>query len=387
MNGVLRSNPGRSWSRWAFVPAYFVCLASLIAMVSAAAVQLGLSLARHPGGMRPVTVASQTAQHVVKPSVSIPAAAILEARASSMSMTNDEWAEKLRDPAFWAARRNDKNKAPWSAGSNSGRSGLTRAEPDTRLRDGSAFAAPSGQWKSSGGDGDAARGEKTFRTVCVRLCDGYYWPISFATTEDNFERDEASCARSCDGPVKLYTYRNPGAEIEDMEDLKGHPYKRLTTAFQFRTTYEPSCKCKAHPWEQEAKDKHRLYALEAQRVKAAKLASPELVSEIKDLKTKIGSATEMARVTAKGVKADIEADTAGKSRNNRRAASKSQDRSGIDTASVEPSARPSLPAGDGVVIMRLGTRPPVQVRVETPAQRRAVKETVPDWRRAALKLD
>lgn len=101
----------------------------------------------------------------------------------------------------------------------------------------------------------------TYRTVCVRLCDGYYFPISYATTPDHFAKDSAKCEASCGSPARLYVYENPGSESESMEDLAGRPYSELKTAFLYRTEYVPSCSCKAQPWEQEAQDRHRLYAL------------------------------------------------------------------------------------------------------------------------------
>lgn len=105
----------------------------------------------------------------------------------------------------------------------------------------------------------------TYRTLCVRLCDGYYFPISYATTPDYFAKDEAKCAASCGGPVKLYVYPNPGGDPGQMEDLSGQPYSELKTAFLYRTDYVASCTCKAPAWEQEAKDRHRVYALEAEK--------------------------------------------------------------------------------------------------------------------------
>ena len=37
-------------------------------------------------------------------------------------------------------------------------------------------------------------GDGTFRTLCVRTCDGYYFPISFSTTSDQFREDAHTCA-------------------------------------------------------------------------------------------------------------------------------------------------------------------------------------------------
>jgi hypothetical protein len=95
----------------------------------------------------------------------------------------------------------------------------------------------------------------TYRTMCVRLCDGYYWPISFATDEAHFSRDSRRCTRSCGAPAALYYYPNPGGAPEDMVSLKGVPYKSLATAFLFRTAYDESCKCRPHPWETEAHER------------------------------------------------------------------------------------------------------------------------------------
>ena len=33
----------------------------------------------------------------------------------------------------------------------------------------------------------------TYRTMCVRLCDGYYFPISFSTTSERFPEDAQNC--------------------------------------------------------------------------------------------------------------------------------------------------------------------------------------------------
>ena len=124
---------------------------------------------------------------------------------------------------------------------------------------------------NSESDGDRPR--STYRTVCVRMCDGYYFPISFSVTPDRFERDRQSCENSCGAEGRLFVYRNPGGEPDDMQDLQGRPYRQLRTAFLYRTEYVADCKCKAHPWEQQAADQHRLYALAAAKRKGDKEAA------------------------------------------------------------------------------------------------------------------
>lgn len=103
-------------------------------------------------------------------------------------------------------------------------------------------------------------GRATYRTMCVRLCDGYYWPIGFASPPSNFDRDSKTCQQSCNSPAALYYYPNPGGEPEDMADLEGRPYASLSSAFLHRSSYNASCKCRPHPWETEALERHERYA-------------------------------------------------------------------------------------------------------------------------------
>jgi hypothetical protein len=115
----------------------------------------------------------------------------------------------------------------------------------------------------------------TYRTMCVRLCDGFYFPLSFAATPERFARDARTCEKSCSGQARLFVYRNPGADVQDMVDLQGRPYRQLSTAFRYRTEYVAACKCKPDPWEQEARDRHRLYALVAAKQKGNRQAAAE----------------------------------------------------------------------------------------------------------------
>lgn len=107
-----------------------------------------------------------------------------------------------------------------------------------------------------------------YRTVCVRLCDGAFFPVSTATMPGMFESDEATCKTSCNSPAELYVYRSEDGSPETMEDLDGRPYVRLTTAFQFRVAYDASCTCKPHPWQDASIALHRRYAGQAPGKKA-----------------------------------------------------------------------------------------------------------------------
>ncbi|MEM8743752.1 MAG: DUF2865 domain-containing protein [Pseudomonadota bacterium] len=85
----------------------------------------------------------------------------------------------------------------------------------------------------------------TYRTLCVRSCDGYYFPVSFSTLPSNFSRDAAQCQSQCAAPADLYVYRNPGEEAEQMVSTDGaRAYNELPNAWRYRKEYVKGCSCK-----------------------------------------------------------------------------------------------------------------------------------------------
>ncbi len=94
------------------------------------------------------------------------------------------------------------------------------------------------------------QGYQTVRTVCVRLSDGYFWPISYATLPDYVGNDAGTCEASCPTTeVELYFYNNPGEEPEQMRNMFGEPYMALPSAFRYRDELDtsPSASCKVAP--------------------------------------------------------------------------------------------------------------------------------------------
>lgn len=120
-------------------------------------------------------------------------------------------------------------------------------EREARRRD------PAGSlWQDN--DGDQARGPgnlfgglpfATYRTVCVRLCDGYYFPVSFSTLPNHFARDTEACQSKCAAPSELYFYQNPGGSVNQMvSQSTQQPYTSLRTAFRYRKEFVAGCSCK-----------------------------------------------------------------------------------------------------------------------------------------------
>jgi len=92
---------------------------------------------------------------------------------------------------------------------------------------------------------DQQTGNGTIRTVCVRLSDGYYWPVSYSTVSDYIPQDAQTCEAQCPGhQVDLYFYNNPGQEPEQMINQEGQAYTALRTAFAYRKQFNAADSCK-----------------------------------------------------------------------------------------------------------------------------------------------
>jgi hypothetical protein len=94
-------------------------------------------------------------------------------------------------------------------------------------------------------DPNAMLAGSTYRTICVRTCDGFYFPVSYATTPAKFADDERACQRMCPAAeVALYSYRNPGEDVTQAMSVAGRPYTELPNAFRYRQEFNPSCSCR-----------------------------------------------------------------------------------------------------------------------------------------------
>ena len=79
--------------------------------------------------------------------------------------------------------------------------------------------------------------------VCVRTCDGYFFPVGAGGSTDHAVA-EFMCKASCPGaPVKLFT-RRAGGEIEDAVGVDRSRYRKLAGALSFRNEVSPACSCR-----------------------------------------------------------------------------------------------------------------------------------------------
>lgn len=85
----------------------------------------------------------------------------------------------------------------------------------------------------------------TWRTVCVRTCDGFFFPVSYSTVQSAFPRDEAICRMTCPGTeARLFAYPNPGGAIEQAVSPAGEQYTTIPNAFKYRTEFVSGCSCR-----------------------------------------------------------------------------------------------------------------------------------------------
>ena len=76
-----------------------------------------------------------------------------------------------------------------------------------------------------------------FRTMCVRTCDGAFFPISSNATPADFARDTELCRARCPAAdTELYYHVLATEESDQMVSAStGRPYRELPNAFAYRT--------------------------------------------------------------------------------------------------------------------------------------------------------
>ena len=75
-------------------------------------------------------------------------------------------------------------------------------------------------------------------SVCVRLCDGFFFPNVYLSGGD------AACAAQCpDAPTAVYMRPAGSDDIGSAISLRGTPYSALPVANREQTTYDQTCTC------------------------------------------------------------------------------------------------------------------------------------------------
>ena len=84
-------------------------------------------------------------------------------------------------------------------------------------------------------------------SVCVRLCDGFFFPLGEVRQPGDLDTQAAVCGGACPGaPTRLYVTSTGTSEIETAVSVPdGHPYTALPVAFAHTSAVGPTCTCHA----------------------------------------------------------------------------------------------------------------------------------------------
>ncbi|MFD1300551.1 DUF2865 domain-containing protein [Methylobacterium marchantiae] len=82
------------------------------------------------------------------------------------------------------------------------------------------------------------------RTVCVRACDGYLFPLGRLASRSDVPVHEAACAAACpNAAISLYTLGAGETDLDRAIGLDGRPYRTLQVANLYRTKRVDQCSC------------------------------------------------------------------------------------------------------------------------------------------------
>jgi hypothetical protein len=80
------------------------------------------------------------------------------------------------------------------------------------------------------------------KTVCVRTCDGYYFPVQLRPGTAREDADEICQALCPASPTRLYSLR--GSDVANAVSTEGQVYEELDNAFVYRQRFNPACFCR-----------------------------------------------------------------------------------------------------------------------------------------------
>lgn len=94
------------------------------------------------------------------------------------------------------------------------------------------------------GDGDGRPRGVGYRAVCVRLCDGAFFPMTSSARPGADIDEEGMCRMQCPG-AEVALYRMRDDQIENAVSASGgRPYSALPNALRFRQAFDAACTCR-----------------------------------------------------------------------------------------------------------------------------------------------
>jgi len=92
-------------------------------------------------------------------------------------------------------------------------------------------------------DGEQRPRNVGHRAVCVRLCDGAFFPMTSSARPGASLGQEEMCQMQCPG-AEVALYRMRDDQIENAVSMNGSPYTALPNALRFRQRFDAACTCR-----------------------------------------------------------------------------------------------------------------------------------------------
>jgi hypothetical protein len=93
-------------------------------------------------------------------------------------------------------------------------------------------------------DGEAKEAHAGSKAVCVRSCDGSFFPVSYSAGGGRLDELQDMCRALCpNADVNLYTY-SPASDIETAVSITGSRYIDSPTALKYRKSVDSTCSCR-----------------------------------------------------------------------------------------------------------------------------------------------
>jgi Protein of unknown function (DUF2865) len=159
-------------------------------------------------------------------------------------------------------------------------------QTDARFEDRGDQHEPSGQPGEKGEGGVQAHAGSY--AVCVRTCDGSFFPVSYSGAGSRADSLEDVCRALCpNADMALYSFPF-GGTVDEAASATGEPYANLPNAGKFEKAYDPSCSCrrKGQSWAEALADAEARYGHEKHDILVTPEKSAEMARPIIDPKAK-----------------------------------------------------------------------------------------------------
>jgi hypothetical protein len=125
--------------------------------------------------------------------------------------------------------------------------------------------------------------------VCVRTCDGSFFPVSYSGAGSRSDSLEDVCRALCpNADMALYSFPF-GGTVDEAASPTGEPYANLPNAGKFEKAYDPNCSCrrKGQTWAEALADAEARYGHEKHDILVTPEKSAEMARPIIDPKAKL----------------------------------------------------------------------------------------------------